>query len=726
MIRPTFQGFETAKRALNVAQMGLDTVGHNISNARTLGYTRQRVDQVSLSLSGSPSKFATFGVNSAGLGAMVSGVNQIRDPYLDNRYRAEASTNGELGVKYDGLTDINNIFDEIMTDGLHSKLGDLINALDIYAQQADSKELAMVVRNTASQLVSMINKSASRLEETRAQQTSQLKETVEYNVNVILEQIATLNQRIKEDNIYGNPSNELNDERNLLIDKLSEYLDIKVVRTPVKLSNGVTVERLSIELNNTEPPITLVNSGDYNKLRVNEDPESGNVSISVIDSISEAVIPNGENIRLQKGALKGFLDVLNGQGPNAGAGESSFRGIPYYQASLDEFAQKLAEIFNRVNNISEDEAKNSGDKNGTDPLLSMTYEKNLFTPLTLTLKGVNGGKVPQWINSMASGTVQFSGKVQSMSFDLSGIAKVPPQNGDSITATIDGISYTGTCDENGKITFLDDNGNTAFTISTSSMTPRAATDADENVIVDSTITAKNISLSSEWLNDALYITATKYNAIDDATASLKLTGGSNPAWIRSVELGGDGVKVPSGGYKFTYDSATPPTKIGVKIDGTTYWADLPLAPNSRVEFKDSSNNIGLIVNTTGKDVTEGTASVQYESGAANDNILKFKDAMTAANGYRVGGFSGNFQEFLVAFQSDMSLDKEVISTLLDASYTVISGYADRRNSVSAVSVDEEGIDMMTYQNYYNAAARYMNVLDEALDKIINGMGTVGR
>jgi flagellar hook-associated protein 1 FlgK len=41
-------------------------------------------------------------------------------------------------------------------------------------------------------------------------------------------------------------------------------------------------------------------------------------------------------------------------------------------------------------------------------------------------------------------------------------------------------------------------------------------------------------------------------------------------------------------------------------------------------------------------------------------------------------------------------------------------------------MDEEGADMMTYQSHYNAAARYMTVLDEALETIINGMGTVGR
>ena len=47
-----------------------------------------------------------------------------------------------------------------------------------------------------------------------------------------------------------------------------------------------------------------------------------------------------------------------------------------------------------------------------------------------------------------------------------------------------------------------------------------------------------------------------------------------------------------------------------------------------------------------------------------------------------------------------------------------------RQSVSAVSLDEEMTDMIKYQQAYNASARMITVMDEMLDKIINGMGTV--
>ncbi|MEG2144750.1 MAG: flagellar basal body protein, partial [Oscillospiraceae bacterium] len=50
-MRPTFFGFETAKRGLTINQKGIDITGHNLTNINTPGYTRQRIDQVSLSMS---------------------------------------------------------------------------------------------------------------------------------------------------------------------------------------------------------------------------------------------------------------------------------------------------------------------------------------------------------------------------------------------------------------------------------------------------------------------------------------------------------------------------------------------------------------------------------------------------------------------------------------------------------------------------------------------------
>ena len=64
--------------------------------------------------------------------------------------------------------------------------------------------------------------------------------------------------------------------------------------------------------------------------------------------------------------------------------------------------------------------------------------------------------------------------------------------------------------------------------------------------------------------------------------------------------------------------------------------------------------------------------------------------------------------------------------LAKSTFALLSSSDQRRQSVSAVSLDEEMTMMIQYQHAYNAAARNITAVDEMLDKIINGMGVVGR
>jgi len=58
--------------------------------------------------------------------------------------------------------------------------------------------------------------------------------------------------------------------------------------------------------------------------------------------------------------------------------------------------------------------------------------------------------------------------------------------------------------------------------------------------------------------------------------------------------------------------------------------------------------------------------------------------------------------------------------------TLLGAVSNRRDSISSVSLDEEMTDMIRFQQAYNASARMITVVDETLDKIINGMGIAGR
>ena len=95
MLRPTFLGFETAKRGLTAAQKGLDIAGQNLTNWDSAGYTRQRITQVALAPDSYRSRYATSKVGLAGQGVEITGIDQTRDVFLDKRFREE---NGDLGT----------------------------------------------------------------------------------------------------------------------------------------------------------------------------------------------------------------------------------------------------------------------------------------------------------------------------------------------------------------------------------------------------------------------------------------------------------------------------------------------------------------------------------------------------------------------------------------------------------------------------------------------------
>ena len=87
---------------------------------------------------------------------------------------------------------------------------------------------------------------------------------------------------------------------------------------------------------------------------------------------------------------------------------------------------------------------------------------------------------------------------------------------------------------------------------------------------------------------------------------------------------------------------------------------------------------------------------------------------------------GTFVEFFDNVSNQLGLDIRS-STVLTTNYiTVANDIANSRDSVSGVSMDEEGISILQYQKSYNAAARLMTALDEALETVINNMGLVGR
>ena len=99
---------------------------------------------------------------------------------------------------------------------------------------------------------------------------------------------------------------------------------------------------------------------------------------------------------------------------------------------------------------------------------------------------------------------------------------------------------------------------------------------------------------------------------------------------------------------------------------------------------------------------------------------------TNSSGVSIQVFKGTMPGAYANIQAEQGIEKKSTESILDNRVTVLANTADARDSVTGVNLDEEVMNLMRYQQSYSAAARLMTVMDEALDKLINNTGVVGR
>lgn len=347
---PTFMAYQTAGRAMSASRAKIDATGNNIANVNTPGYTRQRVDLNSISSSGYTEKY-TMARNTTGFGVEVQRISQIRDPFLDIRFRNQNAENGTFDTLLSGLSDLENIYDEADTEGLQSELSNFQKQLQIFSQTPTSKDIALIVRTAAQKVTQILNVYSRQTQEVRQQQIYDLDNVViENNFNAKVKSIADLNLQIRNEHLHGNNPNELLDQRNVLIDELSGLVNIKVNAVPEKVSETLTIENLHISIydSTTSRYIGIVNNGQYNKLSVVD--TNNKVEVRMSSSFGEF---DGQDIsaHLSEGAIKGHLDLINGKGSYADSlsGENTFRGTLHYQNVIDTLAKNFASVFNDLN-----------------------------------------------------------------------------------------------------------------------------------------------------------------------------------------------------------------------------------------------------------------------------------------------------------------------------------------------------------------------------------------
>lgn len=351
MIRSTFGGFTTAQLAMAASQRALDVVGQNIANINTTGYTRQRLDIASINFqnngmySNSPGK--------VGYGVEITGISQLRDPYLDAQYRTQISKLGTTDAHAAGLEQLATVFDETTKDGVRDALRNISSALTQLSEHVGEQEFDSMVRSNMQILLNLFHENSSRLEDVRNDISSSLSSTDVAGVNDILENIASLNKSIKNSQILGNPALELQDQRNDLVDQLASYLPITVKYRDEEVGPGQFVEVLDVHFTASDgSKYTLISDSDFGHLDTGI--TDGLASLSITDAAGNSFA--GMEDLLGNGTLKGMFDILNKSGEFDKLA-STIKGLGYYETSLNSLVKTFAEKFNEMNKAPDGTAR---------------------------------------------------------------------------------------------------------------------------------------------------------------------------------------------------------------------------------------------------------------------------------------------------------------------------------------------------------------------------------
>ncbi|WP_396276622.1 flagellar hook-associated protein FlgK [Haloimpatiens lingqiaonensis] len=285
-----FATFNVAKRGLFAQQKAIDVTTHNIANANTEGYSRQRAMMETTTPFSMPSVNNAIGPGQLGTGVQISIIQRVRDEFLDYQFRNESSTMGMYEARDRFLSEIESVFNEPSDKGLSTVIGKFFDSWQELSKQAETSNARTVVAQQANALANELNHTYNQLQKIRSNTQMVIKDTV-FQVNNYLDQIDSLNQQIMNVKISGQEPNDLMDKRDLLVDKLSSEFNIDI-----KKKNFYTVD-----LNPTDVE-TIPEGGE--KLLVRKEPNYAVSRFSYINGIEEIKNDEGKITALKVSYLK--------------------------------------------------------------------------------------------------------------------------------------------------------------------------------------------------------------------------------------------------------------------------------------------------------------------------------------------------------------------------------------------------------------------------------------
>ncbi|MBR1715894.1 MAG: flagellar hook-associated protein FlgK [Treponema sp.] len=619
----TFGNIELGKRSLMAHTQQISTAGHNISNADTQGYSRQRVQVKATDPLYRPDLSRAETPGQLGQGTSIESVTRLRDELLDQRIVAQSNreTYWETRDKYYSMIeDIYNEPEEISVRGNMDKYWQGWQELSMYPESQAARQ-AVVTRGES--LAESIQQRFKSLSGVGTLINGDIEGSVR-QVNNLTKQIAALNEEIVKSKAIGDNPNDLLDRRDLLIDDLSKIVNITSdnrdsdefmihldghILVQGKIARGFDVE-------------AMTDNNGYSRVVWADTRDSAQISGGSLGALIELRDVDIRNeIQSLNTMTMNFADLVNDVHRNA-IGANNVTGLDFF--SQQPFVT---------------DTNGNYDRNG-DGVDDSSY--------IFRFTGTNALNPQEKVG--LEGEMVLSGK--------SGNVTVPYHATDTIEDVIARIN-----DSDGEVkAYLDRNNHLVLKATT-------ATDPENPDFV-----IRHVEDSGMFL--------TGYSGI------LSMSGAEGAYNFDSANA----VNTLRDNAQFSVSPVTNPAAYiavnqDIKKDVLSVAAAYPVRQRSLVG--------------------DGRAAVEIAS---------------IRNTYVMIGKDRTFDDYFANSVTNVGLKGEQAETNYLSQNTIMNDLRNLRDSISGVNIDEELADIIKFQHGYNAAAKFVSVVDEMIDTVINRLG----
>jgi flagellar hook-associated protein 1 FlgK len=210
--------FSIGRSSLNTSKKSLATTSHNIANANTEGFSRQRITTETNTPVGE-------GKHVFGTGVNVQSVKRVHDKLVEKKLNSSITDHGYHDGRTFELSRVEEVFNEINSEGLNKILNRFFNSFRELANQPENETVRAIVRENAKLVVTDFKRVNNALQEAQVSINKKIDATV-VDINSMAHSISSLNKEITRLEVMGGETGDLRDQRDMAVRNLSEYFKL--------------------------------------------------------------------------------------------------------------------------------------------------------------------------------------------------------------------------------------------------------------------------------------------------------------------------------------------------------------------------------------------------------------------------------------------------------------------------------------------------------------------